>query len=717
MLLPASQLPSRKRMLPILRQRAGVPMAWLAAICTALLSPARGEATELPAAPTESVAPLATPQPTARPKPPTRELWVRAPRALQHAGQLDSAGPVTVIGGAELRRRYVSAAEALAEQPGLAVMRTGGVGSPAHLMVRGSTADQVAVAIDDVPLNYADGAPFDLSDLPLSAVERLEVYRGATPAWLGPQAMGGALRVLLRQARETKAEVSGSMASYGTRQGELGLSWRGERQAALLGLRWLGTQGDFAYRQDPGTAFVAGDDKTQTRSNNDLSRLGGILAAETRLGRRWTGYLRWLGAGAELGVPGAALFPAHRARFEQQRQLVALQATRNGLREGERLLLSLHASGLWTQTDDRIGELGLAWHSKQRVAGVGAVAAWEGRLGRAGPVEVGGQLRAAAQGAAVDGTDLLRDTERPRSWRNHAALTAALPLHWGPVTLTPGGGAEWVSQRLLDARQYPFAWADVAEVQATPWHAALGAQWQAHADWVVHSSVRRAVRLPNLQELFGDSAVVRGNARLLPESSVAIDSGVNWQKRGDGWATGVDVRGHATWAEDLIQLVGLGSRQAIYQNIGRAKVLGAEVQLDGRAGPWRGQLGHTTLVTIDDSAQVAYRGKALPLWPRSRWSGRVAWQIPMVQDDLRASVWTAAQWQAGYYLDAANLVALPSRTLVSAGVRTDLPRWGVHIDLRVDNAADVPWYDLVGYPLPGRTAWLQVGWSGREESM
>jgi outer membrane receptor protein involved in Fe transport len=123
------------------------------------------------------------------------------------------------------------------------------------------------------------------------------------------------------------------------------------------------------------------------------------------------------------------------------------------------------------------------------------------------------------------------------------------------------------------------------------------------------------------------------------------------------------------------------------------------------------------LVTIDDSAQVAYRGKALPLWPRSRWNGRVAWQIPMAQDDLRASVWTAAQWQAGYYLDAANLVALPSRTLVSAGVRTDLPRWGVHIDVRVDNAADVPWYDLVGYPLPGRTAWLQVGWSGREESM
>ncbi len=642
---------------------------------------------------------------------------MRAARPISLAGQLDAAGPVTVVSGADLRRTYTSPAAALAAQPGLAVMHTGGVGSPAHLMVRGSTAEQLTVAIDDVPLSNADGAPFDLSDLPLSAVDRLEVYRGATPAWLGPQSMGGALRILLRKARGSGGEFSAAMGSFGTRQLDGGLGWQGDQGSALLGLRWLGSTGDFAYRQDPGTAFQTSDDRTQTRQNNDLSRLGGVLAAEWRLGERWTAYLRWLGAGSEVGVPGAALYPALKARYEQNRQLLALQAVRRTGSADGRLLLSLHTSGAWTVTDDRAGELGLAWHSRQRVAGAGAVAAWEGPLARTSRLAADGQLRLAGQLASVDGQDLLRGETRPRSWRNSATLTAAVPLRVGEVTLTPAGGAEWIGQSLQDARQYPFAWSEVTTVQALPWHAALSGHWQPRNGWVVHTSARRAVRLANLQELFGDSAVVRGNARLQPESSVSLDGGLNWQRRGGTrWDLSVDTRAYATWANDLIQLVGLGARQAVYQNIGQARLLGAELQVDGQLGPVRASLGHATLASVDRSQQVAYRGNALPLWPRSRWSGRVSWQLPSTSKHFSAALWSAAQWQSGYFLDAANLVALPGRTLLSAGLRADLGRLGLHVDARLDNAADVPWFDLVGYPLPGRTAWLQVGWSGHRDT-
>lgn len=657
------------------------------------------------------------PTKTAQGSEPSAELWVRAPRALREKGQLDLAGPVTVLSGVDLRRTYTSPSAALAEQPGLAVMRTGGVGSPAHLMVRGSTAEQVAVAIDDVPLSNVDGAPFDLSDLPLSAVERLEVYRGATPAWFGPQSIGGALRILLRKAQGMSGEFSAALGSFGTRQLDGALGWQGERGSALLGLRWLGSTGDFGYRQDPGTAFLAKDDRYQTRTNNDLTRLGGTLAADVRISDRWTAYLRWLGAGSELGVPGAALYPALHARYQQNRQLLALQAVRQTAPDSGRLLLSLHTSGLWTLTDDRQGELGIAWHSRQRVAGAGGMVAWEGPVVRTGALAANGQVRLAAQAAGVDGQDLLRDELRPRSWRNSAALTAALPVRVGQVTITPAGGAEWVAQTLYDARQYPFAWSEVSSTQSTPWHAAFSAQWQPSNQWVVHSSARRAVRLANLQELFGDSAVIRGNARLQPESSVSVDAGLNWQLRGrNRWDLSVDTRGYATWAADLIQLVGLGARQAVYQNIGEARLLGAELQVDGRFGPLRGNLGHTTLVTVDRSRQVAYQGNALPLWPRSRWSGRVSWQLPSATKVFSAALWTAGQWQSGYFLDAANLVALPGRVLLSAGVRTELPSLGLHVDARLDNAADVPWFDLVGYPLPGRTAWLQVGWAGRRET-
>ena len=646
------------------------------------------------------------------------ELWVRAPRALRERGQLDQAGPVTVLNGLELRRSYSSPAAALAEQPGLAVLSTGSAGSPAHLMVRGATAEQVAIAIDDVPIGNGDGAPFDLSDLPLTAVERLEVYRGATPAWLGPQSVGGALRILLRKARGTHGELSATLGSFGTRQLDGGVGWQGDKGSALAGLRWLDSAGNFGYRQDPGTAFVASDDNDQTRANNDVRRLGGVLVADLKLDARWTAYLRWLGAGSERGIPGAALYPALHARYLQNRQLLALQAVRQSPADRGRLLLSLHASGAWTQTDDRQAELGLAWHSRQRITGAGAMAAWEGPIFERSFVAANGQLRLAGQMGGVDGQDLLRDEARPRSWRNSASLTAALPITFGNFVVTPAAGAEWVAQKLHDARQFPFAWAEVTSGQAPPWHAALSGQWRPDAAWTLHTSVRRAVRLANLQELFGDSAVIRGNARLQPESSVALDAGVNWHHSGGkDWELLVDTRGYVSWADDLIQLVGLGTRQAIYQNIGEARLAGAELQVDARLGRVRSSAGHTTMVNVDQSQRVAYHGNALPMWPRSRWSGRVAWQIPATSSLFNASLWTAGQWQSGYFLDAANLVAIPSRVLLSAGVRIDLPAsTGLHIDARLDNVGGSAWFDLVGYPLPGRTAWLQVGWSGRQRT-
>ena len=123
---------------------------------------------------------------------------------------------VTVLEGDELRLRGVTGvAEALAEVPGLVVVRNGSYGSLASSYFRGAESDHVKVLVDGVELNQAGGA-FDLSGLLVSDVERIEVVRGPASALYGSDAMAGVIQIITRRGRgRRKASLSASGGSYG----------------------------------------------------------------------------------------------------------------------------------------------------------------------------------------------------------------------------------------------------------------------------------------------------------------------------------------------------------------------------------------------------------------------------------------------------------------------------------------------------------------------
>jgi outer membrane cobalamin receptor len=347
--------------------------------------------------------------------------------------------------------------------------------------------------------------------------------------------------------------------------------------------------------------------------------------------------------------------------------------------------------------------------------GGGAVVAWQGAVTEGEALTGSALVRLELQHSRVDGRDLLTAEALPASSRTTLSTAASLPLRWGAWQLTPSGGADWASQQLLDARQYPFAWSTVGAQTSLPWFAALALAWRVHPTTALQASVRRGVRLANLQELFGDTTVIVANARLASERAVSAEAGGNWTLSEGSTTAMVDVRVHQTWAEDLIQLVGLGARQAVYQNIAAATLAGAEATLTLQHGGWSAHLQHGSLWTRDTSGRAIYDGKVLPMRPRTRWTGRVespAWQL----HTLTVTPWITALWQSGSFVDTANLIALPARVGASAGLRVEVPGSGAFAEVRVDNVTDAPWFDLVGYPLPGRAVWLQTGWRPRTEA-
>ena len=82
-------------------------------------------------------------------------------------------------------------ADVLAQLPGLQLRRLGGIGDPAYAGIRGSSSQQVEVWVDGVPLNPLGTTGVDLSEINLDNYDRIEVWRGFSPPYLGGAPIGG----------------------------------------------------------------------------------------------------------------------------------------------------------------------------------------------------------------------------------------------------------------------------------------------------------------------------------------------------------------------------------------------------------------------------------------------------------------------------------------------------------------------------------------------
>jgi outer membrane cobalamin receptor len=103
----------------------------------------------------------------------------------------DDAASSSVITASRTPRSAEDLPQLLSELPGVSVTRLGGLGSMATLSLRGSSANQVEVYFDGVPLSAASGGGVDIGLIPVVDLDSVEVYRGMSPIGFGSSAIGG----------------------------------------------------------------------------------------------------------------------------------------------------------------------------------------------------------------------------------------------------------------------------------------------------------------------------------------------------------------------------------------------------------------------------------------------------------------------------------------------------------------------------------------------
>ena len=166
----------------------------------------------------------------------------KAPEPLSKVGN-----SVTVLDADAIKASQLPVlSDLLATTPGLNVARSGGVGQPTSVFIRGAESDQTVVVIDGVQINDPSevSGQFNFENLLTSNLSRVEILRGAQSTLYGSQAMGGVINITTADPDSRfggGVTAEGGSHDTGYFSGNLGgkndaLMWR-------LSSYWYGTSG------------------------------------------------------------------------------------------------------------------------------------------------------------------------------------------------------------------------------------------------------------------------------------------------------------------------------------------------------------------------------------------------------------------------------------------------------------------------------------------
>lgn len=577
-----------------------------------------------------------------------------------------------------LRRPDADVAELLRPVAGLRVTSRGIAGS--GVSIRGATTDQVLVLVDGRRWQSAQGGGADLGDIPLDAVESIDVFRGGASALFGPDALAGAIHIRTRPPRPGAMHVRAAGGSFGMRSlsgdaaAALGADWR-----LRGGARRFTTGGDYAYDDDrrADDVVVHNGDVSSTTAD---ARLEGPTGGFGTM--RWDAYA----LDGDRGVPGSEEFPTPTARLTDTRRALA---GRWSSPAAEPWRGAVDVS--WWSGARRYREDGAAFgpvddrHENDRVRA-------ELSLER-----VGNALAARwTGGASFDQLRSTTDGDRSRDTFDSGARASLDGTIAGRPVRVMG------ALRVDAVEGFDPAWSPRVGVLGTPVPGHL----------TLRASAGLSHRTPSFDELFWPPrASAAGNPDLAPERGRDLDAG--FALGGLPFDGRVTVDAFLRGVDDLIQWIPGAGGVWRPHNVGAARISGVEASAGitaglGGAGRLRVDGSATRLRSEDRSGEANVHGRELVYRPPWVADLSAAWEEP-TGGELSGGVRVVD----AVFVTRANTKSLPGYAIVDVRYRRPLAG-GWSVDAALTNAGDRTARDFRDYPLPGRA--FELGLAYRRDA-
>ncbi len=585
--------------------------------------------------------------------------------------------------------------DVLREVPGVQVSQLGGLGSPTTARLRGATSAQTPVYFGAVKLNDEVGGVADLGLVPPEFVQSVQVFRSNAPRMAAELGIGGAIFIVPRKSQPNRALMRLDLGSFGTRALSLSGAASSPERSTSVFVSLDGAENDYSFHDSRGTLFDPSDDRTTTLTNADTRGFGAWIQHRETIGSAEIEF--FLGHGArEQGALKLALVPTKEARVTYDR--TQAQVTSTLQKDGTKLQLLSAMVGSQTSVSDPLLELSpfsarletpgerfeqavLAEHELTR-----HVTMYE-RLSAS--IE---RFRRYDQRGGVFSEVLAAE-------RFAARLAAG--ADYRPVdvlTLTVLGELRCVSTTPLEACAQPLP-------------GGRGGATVLLGPVETFASISRAVRVPTLTELHGFNPLVRGNPTLLPEEATTGEVGARYASRAREkpplfW---VDVSGFVRESNNLVLFVRTAQGYLTPQNRASSRTLGAEFAVGVNPGPFSFTTQTSLLDPRDTSPDRTIENDFLPYL--SALTASVSAHARILEAPRSPLSWVfgiRAFYQSSRYADPAGLAVIPAQSNVDLETEVGLPHEALTLRASLRNLFDTPRFDVVGYPLPGRSFFLSL---------
>ncbi|MBB5437429.1 outer membrane receptor protein involved in Fe transport [Pedobacter sp. AK017] len=122
---------------------------------------------------------------------------------------------VTAVDAKKLYNTTLDISGALDRVAGIRVRESGGVGSNFNLSLNGFSGNHIRYFIDGIPMDNF-GSSFQINNIPINVAERIEVYKGVVPMWLGADALGGAINIVTGDRQRNFIDAAYAYGSFNT---------------------------------------------------------------------------------------------------------------------------------------------------------------------------------------------------------------------------------------------------------------------------------------------------------------------------------------------------------------------------------------------------------------------------------------------------------------------------------------------------------------------
>jgi iron complex outermembrane receptor protein len=606
----------------------------------------------------------------------------------------------SVAKGERLRAPGLGTADILRDEPGVQVVELGGLGSPATASLRGATAAQTPVYLGGVRINDEVGGAADLSSIPLFMLERVEVYRSHAPIVGDRLGIGGAVFLEPRRVQGGQASLGGLVGSYGSRSVFAYAGAGTDQHGLVAGAELSAADNDYPFPSGNGTLFTRADDHSARLPNADMVSRSFWLHLSQKLGPAEL-RLFYHHADRNQGAPKLALTPSERARSSLNRDLFALTSS-IPLPSGGTLEWVSSAIQSSSSLDDPGSELNLA-SARVTTPGERVEQSVRSRQNH-GAFRFLEQLTLSEERLRRFETSHAIESERLSAERREAraALATEVPI------LGPARG------------QAELAWAAYATKQSEAGRSShqepsgrIGLDLRgAGAEFYANAGLYQ--RAPTLSELYGASLVVRGNPHLSAERGTVLEAGARYQHLVGGRRLAyIDAAGFVRYAQDLVSYARTAQGYLFPENRARARLLGGEFVLGAAPLPWLESSVVTSLLDPRDRSparlSVSSANDVLPFLSRITLTGTLTARLQVDSELLEAGTISAKfSYQSSRYADPAGLGVVPEQSSVDL----EAAAFGVFstlvVRLRCANLFDAQRFDIVGFPLPGRSVFLSL---------